>query len=56
MDFFGLLQELKEMVTIITLANAATGHKDNSIPEDLPSYLQDYSEIPSYRIDSGKKR
>ncbi len=55
MDFFGLLQGLKEMVTIITLANAATGHKDNSIPEDIPSYLEEFT-IPSYRIDSGKKR
>ncbi len=56
MGFFGLLQELKGIVTFITLANAATGHKDNSIPEEIPSYLQDYSAIPSYRIDSRKKR
>ncbi len=55
MGFFGLLQELKGIVTFITLANAATGHKDNSIPEDIPSYLQEYK-IPSYRIDSRKKR
>ena len=55
MDFFGLLNEVKGIVTFISLANAATGHKDNSISEDIPNYLEEFMSSSHY-MDIGKKR
>lgn len=52
MDFWGLLQEIVGMVVV---ANAVTGHKASSILENIPIYLEEFA-FPAYRIDSGKKR
>ena len=64
MDF---LSALKELVSVILLCNAATGHEDKSMTESyvdtldkllkMPSYRIDNSvNIPSYRIDSKEEK
>ena len=37
MDFLALL---KEIVSIVVIANAATGHKDDSMTEEYADYLR----------------
>ena len=36
----GFLEELKEIISVILLANAATGHKDESMTDDYMEVLE----------------
>ena len=46
MDFLGLL---KDIVSIVVVANAVTGHKDESMTEDYADTLKDLLTYDSQR-------